>query len=283
VSGAAEHATPHAAVTVTRPGARPSPAQALREVWRFRELLRSLLVRNLKVKYQRSTLGFLWTLVNPLLTIGVLIAVFTHIVKIKVPDYWAFLLSGYFVWNYVIQMLNTATWVLAEHAPLRRSVAFPSEVLILGSAGSRFVEFAVEMLLSLAALAVFHHHGIPASWVLLPALLLIMVLLAIGLVLPLATLSAFYADVQHALPVALMLLFYASPVFYPAHLVPGAFRTLYFLNPVAGLLTLFHTVVFEGRWPSLALFGGMLAASTLFFLVGYGIFNRAKALFAELV
>ncbi|HEU4699276.1 MAG TPA: ABC transporter permease [Gemmatimonadales bacterium] len=267
---------------VTTPHADTDPAHALAEVWRFREFLRSLVVRNLKVKYQRSMLGFVWTLVNPLLTIGVLVVVFTHVVKIRVPDYWAFLLSGYFVWNYVIQMLGNATWVLAEHAPLRRSVAFPSEVLILGTAASRFAEFAIELGLALAALALFHHHGVPASWALLPVLLLVQVLLTLGLVLPLATLSAFYTDVQHALPVVLMLLFYASPVFYPAHLVPGTLHDLYFLNPLAGLLTLFHTVLFEGRWPSATLLGGMLAASVGLFLVGYALFNRSKAVFAEL-
>lgn len=270
-----------APVRVTRPG-RARLADGLAAAWRYRELLRSLVVRNLKVKYQRSALGFVWTLVNPLLTIAVLILVFTHVVKIRVPDYWAFLLSGYFVWNYTLQMLNTATYVLAEHAPLRRSVAFPSETLILASAASRFVEFAIELALALVALALVLHHGVPLAWVLLPVLIAMQILLVLGLVMPLATTSVFYADVQHALPVALMLLFYASPVFYPASMVPEAFRPLYFANPIAGLLTLYHTVLYEGRFPPPALLGGMAAASALIFLAGYAVFNRYKNVFAEL-
>src|SRR5215203_2298700 len=190
------------------------------EVWGARELLRSLAVRNLKVKYQRSTLGFAWTLINPLLTLTVLAAVFTHVVKIAVPHYWAFLLSGYFVWNYLLQMISTATYVLAEHAGLRRSVAFPSEVLVLSAAASRLAEFAGEMALVVAALAVCHHSGVPASFSLLPLLVLLLILLSLGLVLPLAVLAAFYNDVQHAVPILLMMLFYASPVFYPVPLVP---------------------------------------------------------------
>ena len=100
----------------------------LSEVWRFREFLTSLVVRNLKVKYQRSVLGFIWTLLNPLLTVAVIAAIFSYVVRIEMPQYWAFLLSGYFVWNYVMQTLSSATYVLGEHAQLSRSVAFPKVI-----------------------------------------------------------------------------------------------------------------------------------------------------------
>jgi lipopolysaccharide transport system permease protein len=253
------------------------------EVWQARELLRSLAARNLKVKYQRSALGFLWTLLNPLLTLSVLSAVFTHVVKIKVPDYWAFLLSGYFVWNYLLQMLSTATYVLAEHAGLRRSVAFPSEVLVLSAAASRLVEFVVELALVLAVLLALHHQGLPASFALLPLLVALQILLSLGLVMPLAILSVFYNDVQHAMPVVLMVLFYASPVFYPARLVPEGVRRLYLLNPIAGLLTLYHEVLYEGRFPSAILLAGVTGASVLLFFTGYAIFNRYKTVLAEIV
>jgi ABC-type polysaccharide/polyol phosphate export permease len=259
------------------------PASPWTEVWQARELLRSLAARNLKVKYQRSVLGFFWTLLNPLLTLGVLAAVFTHVVKIKVPDYWAFLLSGYFVWNYLLQMLSTATYVLAEHAGLRRSVAFPSEVLVLSAMASRLVEFVVEMALVLAALLSLHHMALPASFSLLPLLVVLQILLSLGLVMPLAILSVFYNDVQHAMPVVLMVLFYASPVFYPARLVPEGVRRLYLLNPIAGLLTLYHEVLYEGRFPSATLLAGVTGASVLLFFIGYAIFNRYKTILAEIV
>lgn len=267
-------------MTVSLAGRRPS---AWSEVWSFRELLRSLAVRNLKVKYQRSVLGFVWTLLNPLLTLAVLVSVFTYVVRVPLERYWAFLLSGWFVWSFLLQMLSTATYVMAEHAGLRRSVAFPSEVLVLGSAASRLFEFLVELCLVLVALVLLHHGGVPASFALLPVLLVLQVLLALGLVMPLAVLSTFYADVQHALPVALMLLFYASPVFYPATLVPEAVRGLYLLNPIAGLLTLYQEVLYGGRLPSLPLLGGVTLVTLLLFLLGYGIFRRYRDVLAEIV
>jgi lipopolysaccharide transport system permease protein len=255
----------------------------LLQVWRYRELLRGLVVRNLKVKYQRSLLGFVWTLVNPLLTVSILIVVFSHVVRIQVPQYWAFLLSGYFVWNFMQQTLSTGSWIFAEHSRLTRSVAFPSEILVFSAAGSRLIEYVAELALILLALVVLHHHGIPASYALVPLLVLLQVILAIGLTLPIATLSNFYHDVYHALPIALTSLFYLSPVFYPASMVPGPARMLYFLNPIAGLLTLYHDVVYAGQWPS----GGLLALTAVeiavVYAIGYAVFHRYAAVFAEVV
>ena len=156
----------------------PSPgATSLTELWSFRELLRSLVIRNLKVKYQRSVLGFLWTLVNPLLTAGVLIVVFSIIVRIQLDDYWAFLISGYFVWAFVSQSLGAGTTVFDEHAALRRSIAFPNELLIFAGAIARLVEFSVELGIAIIALAAFHHGGLPASFLLLPVLMVLQLLL----------------------------------------------------------------------------------------------------------
>ena len=255
----------------------------LRQVWHYRELLRGLVVRNLKVKYQRSLLGFVWTLVNPLLTVSILVVVFSHVVRIQVPNYWAFLLSGYFVWNFMLQTLTTATWVFSEHSRLTRSVAFPSEILVFSAAGSRLLEFAAEISLILAALILLHHHGVPDSYVLIPLLVMIQVVMAIGLALPIATLSVFYYDVYHALPIALTSLFYLSPVFYPASLVPESFRSLYFANPIAGLLTLYHDVVYAGQWPSVGLLAGTALQAAIIYAIGYAIFHRYAAVFAEIV
>lgn len=255
----------------------------VRQVWRYRELLRGLVVRNLKVKYQRSLLGFVWTLVNPLLTVAILVVVFSHVVRIQVPNYWAFLLSGYFVWNFTLQTLSTGTWIFAEHSRLTRSVAFPSELLVFSAAGSRLIEFLAEIAIILGLLIVLHHHGVPSSYALVPVLIVLQVVLAVGLALPIATLSVFYYDIHHALPIALTSLFYLSPVFYPASMVPVEMQPFYFLNPFAGLLTLYHEVVYAGHWPEASLLGGTAAAAALVWVIGYAVFHRYAASFAEIV
>ena len=107
--------------------------------------------------------------------------------------------------------------------------------------------------------------------------------LALGVAFPIAALAAFYHDVQHAVPILLTTLFYLSPVFYPASLVPEAVRSVYMLNPVAGLLTLNQTALYAGELPSLAAFLTTAGKAFLLLIIGYGIFRRCEHLFAEVV
>jgi len=254
-----------------------------RSLFDYQALIQSLVLRNLTVKYQRSVLGFLWTLLNPLIMIVVLITVFKLVIRIDLPHYWAFLLSGYFVWNFLSSCINAATYTLTEHAHITRSIAFPKEVLVLSAALTRLLEFLAELAVILVVLAIFHHGRLPVSYVLVPALVLLQLILAIGVQMPLATLAVFYKDVDHALPVLLMAMFYLTPVFYPASMIPERFQTLYLLNPFAQLLTLYQQVLYQGQLPSWPLFGVACLSIGTIALLGLAIFNHFKALFAEIL
>lgn len=262
---------------------QPRLLTALAEAWRYRDLLRNLVVWSLKVKYQRSLLGFVWTLLNPLLIVATLTAVFGFVIRVGIPHFWAFLLSGYFVWNTVQQSLFAGTFVLAEHASLRRSVAFPSEVLVFGAALSRLAEFLLELLLLVVVLSLLHLHRVPLAVLVLPALVVPMLLLTAGLMLPLATVSAFYRDTQHILPVVLGALFYMTPVFYRVDMVPAALLPWYVLNPFAGLLEMFHAVLYDGVFPSGSTYALTTVEALAVFLAGYALFNRTKSVAAEIV
>lgn len=255
---------------------------AAASAFRYKALLQSLVLRDIKVKYQRSALGFLWTLFNPLIMVVVLIAVFRLIVRIDLPHYWAFLLSGYFAWNFLSNCINAAIYTLAEHSHITRSIAFPKEVLIASAALSRLIEFLAALAVIMIVLAVFHHHRVPASYAVVPVLVLLQLVLAVGIMMPVATLAVFYKDVHHALPVLLLAMFYLTPVFYPLAMIPQEFQALYLANPFAQLLTLYHQVLYEGRPPS----GGLLVVAALtsgaLALAGLAVFNRFKGLFAEI-
>jgi ABC-type polysaccharide/polyol phosphate export permease len=252
-------------------------------VWRFRELLRVLVVRNTKIKYQGSSLGFLWTLLNPLLIMAILLAVFTHVIRVPIEDYWAFLLCGYFVYNSIAQTLTAASFVFSEYATMLRSVALPPETPLLAATLSRFLEYLVELVLILVLLALFRHGGVPASFALVPLLVVLQLALSLGLALPLAALSVYYYDIRHMLPIVLTGLFYVSPVFYTADMVPDSVRMLYFANPVAGMLELYHVVLYEGAFPPAVPFLLFIAQVLGVLLIGYALFDRHKADFAEVV
>lgn len=268
--------------TVTT-GAGATLGGRIDEIAHCRHMLRHIVFRDLMVKYKRSTLGFLWTFLNPLLTIAVLIAVFSVVIRIRIDDYWAFLLSGYFVWNMALQSILASTFALAEHARLTRSVAFPQEVLILSAAASRMIEFLIEFAIILAVLSAAHHHAVPASFLMLPVLLLLQVVLVLGFMFPVATLSTLYTDVQHALPIVMMSLFYLSPVFYQLDMVPETVRPLYLLNPFAGLLTAYHQVLYDGVFPDPKVMLIVAAQAAVLLAAGYRMFYRNEEACAELV
>lgn len=253
------------------------------DLWRFRYLIRVLVARNIKVKYQYSFLGLVWTLLNPLLILAVLLAVFTNVVRISINDYWAFLLSGYFVYHFVSQTAAASASVLLEYETMVRGVAFPRIIPVLAAVTSRFLEFLIEIFFTLLLLIVVHHGNIPLSYVLLPYLIILMYALVIGLALPISALSVFYYDVRHLLPILITALFYISPVIYTVDMVPEQYRLLYLLNPLAGLLDLFHMTLYEGVMPSFAYLALFSLQVTIIFMVGYVLFSRFKPEFAEVL
>lgn len=258
-------------------------AQPVVDVWKFREFFRQLVVRNLKVRYQRSLLGFLWLLANPVVTALTLVLVFGYVVRLPVTDYWAFLLSGYFAWVFLLHTVGTSTFVIPEHSLIARSVAVPPDIFVLSAAASRLIEFGIELLLALVVLAIFHHGGVPASFLLVPFLVVLLVLVTLGLAFPAAALAVYFRDIQHGLPAALMMLMYLSPVFYPADLVPPQVARLYFLNPVATILTLFHQALYRGTMPTLASLVNATLAACVVYAVGHATFRSRSAFFAEIV
>jgi len=261
---------------------RRGNVSALAELWQYRELLRSLVIRDLKVKYQRSLLGLIWTLLNPMMTVAILVTVFSYIIRIPIEHYWAFLISGFFVWNFISQVLNNTTTLFSSHAALSRSVYFPREILVLSAAISKLVEFLVEIGIVLVVLFLFHYHSVPASLILLPVLILIQVTLAAGLMFPLAVISVLFYDVQHALPILITSIFYLTPVFYPASLIPEGMRPFYYINPFVSLLSLYQTVLYEAAWPSLTLLVSVSAAAVCILVLGYRVFRQYEGVCVEI-
>lgn len=253
------------------------------DYWRYLHLVQVLVVRNIKVKYQQSFFGLLWTFLNPLLVLAVLLAVFTNVVRIDIDDYWAFLLSGYFAYHFVSQTTVASASVLPEYATMVRGVAFPRVIPIVAAVTSRFFEFLIEIACAILLLILFRHGGVPIEFALIPYLIFLAFVLVLGLALPISALSVFYYDIRHLLPIAITALFYISPVIYSVAMVPEKFRMIYLLNPVAGLLDLYHMVLYEGIMPSASYISLLSIQVFVIAGIGYALFNRFQADFAEVL
>lgn len=255
----------------------------VRELWDFRGLFLALVERNLTMRYQRSLLGAVWTLLNPLLTGLILVGVFSVILRVETPQYWAFLISGYFAWVFTLNTLGTSAALIGGHAFMLRSVAMPPEVLVVSAVASRFVEFAVEMVLVVVVLASARHDGLTPGLLALPLVMLLHALLTAGVAFPIAALGVFFEDVQHAVPVGLTMLTLVSPVYYPVSYAPASWVPVLSLNPFAGILTLYHITVYEGRLPTSAELAMPALMSLIVFAVGWTLFRWKRMYFAEVV
>lgn len=279
----------------------------LAELWRFRELLFAMVEREIRIRYKNSALGFFWSLLNPLITVLVMTAVFKYVMNNNTPNFSAYILAAYLPYLFFqLTLLDSAQSVLAS-LPVVRKVYFPREILPLASILSNFVHFLLAILVFFAYLLIVYlldPRVSPFTWqvLILPLLLVINFALVTGLSFIISALNTFYEDVKYIVSVLLYLLFFLSPIMYFSETVLYSgglggrnqlIYTLYHLNPIAMLCTAYRKIlvpaqevqVGEKFYPALPLDWGLLgitAAVSLALLVGgYAVFNRMKWRFVE--
>jgi ABC-type polysaccharide/polyol phosphate export permease len=262
--------------------APPTPARksALAELLQYRELVALLVVRELKVRYKRSVLGLLWTMLNPLLLMVVYTVVFATIMRAPQRNFAIFLLSGLLPWLFfstsVLQGLNS----ILTNQELIRKVRLPQAVFPLSVVGSNLVNFALSLLPLLLLMAVLGQPFTPAL-LFIPVAIFILAVFTSGVTLLFATFTVFFRDVRHLAEVLLQMLLYLSPVFYDLQMLGQrsdwwfrAFRLFLRLNPLSYLLPLVRDPVYYGRLPSLASLGIASLESLLMLAVGFAVFHR---------
>lgn len=257
------------------------PLAELARLARHRDLLFLLVQKDLKVKYRGTVLGFLWSLLNPLLMMLVYAVVFSVLVRFNVERYPVFLLSGILPWNTFTIALTTASMTVVGNANLVRRVSFPREFLPLASVLSS----TVNLLLSLGILLVFalafrQPLGLPLLVV--PLLVLLQVMLMAGLGLALAALTVYFRDIENILTLVITILFFVTPIIYPLNAV--GHPNLHFLlqlNPLAWLIGGYQAVWHADAWPDWGSIAALSATSVLTLVTGWLLFRRLEPDFAE--
>src|ERR671933_1007281 len=209
---------------------------ALGELWRFRELLLFLTWRDIKIRYKQTVLGAAWALLQPFLTMIVFTVVINHIGRVHTPiPYTLFALSTLALWYYFSNSVNLTSASLVGSAALITKVYFPRISVVLSPILSSLVDFCLAFLL-VAGTMVYYGFGPPLHALLMPLFVLLAGLMALGLGLVLSALNVSYRDIRYAVPFVLQLWLWATPVAYPAGIVPAKFKLLYTLNPMTGVV-----------------------------------------------
>lgn len=287
--------------------AKVTLGQRLREIWAARELLTAMVRKELKVKYKDSALGFLWSMLNPLMYLVIFYLVFTKFLPNGIPLFPIWLLSGLLVWNFFSSVLPSATSAVVGNASLIKKVSFPREVLPLATVGAGLVHFTLQGTVMLAGLIVFQHGINPGFMALVPFAMLTLVVLTAGLAIFLAAVNVYVRDSQHLIELMLLAWFWMTPIIYPFAPVAKRFtdidlpQWLFALNPLTPVVLTFQRAIYNrteivrpgnpdgplrllpevGLGYHLLLLTMLLAASTVFLVGAMAFFRRVEGNFAE--
>lgn len=255
-----------------------------REIWRYRDLLLVLAVRDIKLRYKQTALGVLWVVLQPLLAAGIFSFVFGRVLKAPsdgVP-YFIFSFAGLLAYTAFSGTLTRASACIVTNAPLVSKVFFPRLILPLSTVLAAMIDFSVGIALLLILMAC---SGMAPGWgvLLMPVWLGLVIALAVGLGLYAAALMVQYRDLQYVIPVLVQMVLYASPIAYPVSAVPASLRIWFNLNPLTGLLEAF-------RWSVLgrgSVDWSAVGYSSLFvivaFIFGAFSFKRMERRFADVI
>jgi ABC-2 type transport system permease protein len=255
---------------------------AVRELIGARELLRNLTIRELKVRYKRSALGFLWTMLNPLLMMAVFTVVFSTAFKTTIEWFPIFFLSAYLPFAFFQASIMISTGAIVGNAGLVTKVYFPRAVLPLSVVASQLVHLVLGLGVLLVALVII---GEFPFWPYLPVLVFTVVLLSLfttGLALLFSAANTFYRDIAEFLPVGFLLWFYATPIIYQEEFLPERYRWLLGLNPMTHFTRLFRTSLYlDPGLPALSTVLSAIGFTVISLVVGWTVFTRLSDRFAK--
>jgi ABC-2 type transport system permease protein len=250
-------------------------------VFRYRELIRNLVLKDLKLKYRDSVLGFLWSLANPLLLILVYSFVFGHLFRGGPPNFAYFLMVGVLPWNFFAQSLMMSTGSILDNGNLIRKVALPMEVFPVATVLFNLAQYLLALVVFFPMALLFFKVSVTWSWIAFVPILILHILFTLGMCFIASTATVFYRDVRHFIEILLMLLFWLTPIVYDIQTVSPSLRTVLYMNPLSYFILAYQDALYHNAFLSI---DRLMVISILTFLslgLGYSLFLICKVRFAE--
>jgi lipopolysaccharide transport system permease protein len=260
---------------------RDSLGRTLAAIVHYRQLLRTLVAKDLKLKYRGSILGFVWSLLNPLLMIGVYTVAFTYILKMSVPGFVFYLMLGILAWTFFVNSAMMAAGAIVDNAGLVKSVFFPRAILPLATVLFNFAQYLLTALVFIPLLLAIYRVPLSPPMLLYPVFLLLQLLFTIGVALILSTATAFFRDVRHFLEIGLAALFWMTPIVYQLDQIAPALRPVIRFSPMAPYIVAYHAMFFYGAWPPADVWALAIAYPVLSLGAGAFLMLRHEERFSE--
>jgi ABC-2 type transport system permease protein len=247
----------------------------MREIYKYRDLVLTLVARELKVRYRRSIIGFLWTMLQPLLMMLVFYVVFSELFRFQMANYPVYALAGILFWNFFSQSIVASMNSLRGNAVLLQKLPVPKAVFPLATVISGVVNLLFALVPTLLIVWFFEGSLSPAL-LFLPVSILLAALFTLGAGLLLSPLAVFFSDVVELIGVLLTVLMYLTPIFYPKEILPAKVRWVVRFNPVRSILEVFRDPIHQGKVPPLAHLAVCVGIAALALIVGGIAFRRSS-------
>lgn len=237
-----------------------------------------------RARYRAQALGLVWSMLNPLVMMGIISIIFTQVFRSAEKNFPIFLLIGLLVWQWFSASITTVTNVFVSNADIIKRTIFPRPLLPIASILSFTINFSIESLTLLLFIPIF-----PDAFTLSPVLLLVPVLLMLalclmfGIALALSVLNVIYRDVGYLVTTALLILYWLTPVFYPLEVITYPYRIILQCNPLAGILHGLRQAIMHGQLPTLMGWAGMLIPTAIIMIIGWRVFRHYEHMVLDYV
>ena len=251
-----------------------------KNLYNYRELLKTNVQKEIRGKYKNSFLGVLWSFLNPLLQICVYALVFPLILKNDQPNYVIFLCVALIPWTFFTSCIQQSASTMLQNGNIIKKVFFPREILPISVVTSGTINFLISTIIIFAFLLIFGL-GITKYVLYFPIILIIQYFLQLGISLILSSVTVYLRDLEHLIGVALQLLFYATPIVYAAEAIPEDFKFIIEYNPMTYIINGYRDIFYNQTSPDMLALGILFIIAIALCVVGYLIFNKLQKGFAE--
>jgi lipopolysaccharide transport system permease protein len=255
--------------------------EVIKEIYDYRQMVYSLVRRDLRGRYKASVLGFLWTFINPLLQLVIYTIVFSVILKTGIDKYYLFLFVALVPWIFFQASISGGSSSIIAQQDLVKKIYFPREVIPISYVTSCFVNMLFSFIIIFIVVAV---SGVKINFLgvlCLPLIMFIEYIMAVGFALIASAVTVYFRDLEHILGIVTMAWMYLTPIMYSIEMIPEDLRKVLMLNPMVPIINAYRDVLYYGRTPHLytLLNGFMLGVISL--VAGFVVFGKLKRHFAE--
>lgn len=253
----------------------------IKELYAYREMIASLIKRELRGKYKASVLGFLWTLMNPLLQMVVYIVVFSFILKSGIENFPIFLFVSLVPWNFFSISVTSGSTCVINQENLIKKIYFPRVILPISYVTSMFINMLLTFVVIFAVLLLTGYGLNLLAICFLPLIMIIEYILALGICMITSALAVYFRDLEYIMGIITMAWMYLTPILYTADMVPESIRTVFNLNPMTPIIEAYQQILYHKQIPTMNTLVEAALIGIVAVIIGYWGFQKMQRKFVE--